>query len=268
MEIINQILSGEKSISSSALKEAKKSTREFLWYYSKPKDRKGYFDFGNCLELYLIDKDAFYKEVAVMDESKKPEPDKDYRTKVNQEWKASFYEKNANKYIIPATGEDSFETIQYLEELAQKHPAYDLLLGKEYQKPFEWICPRTGLKRYARTDLYEPGIIIDIKTDANDDFVRTCVKNDYFTQAFDQMIGAVESGAMEEVKDYYWFVLGKKAPYFVDVYRFDTDAMLKVEESYWSALMRIKTDLSSGEAQDFVWRDLPIQKLTVPNYYK
>lgn len=268
MEAISKILSGEKAISSSALKAAKKSTRDFIHYYNKPYEKKGYFDFGNACELYLIDKDAFYAEVAVMDESKKPEPSKDYRTKVNADWKAKFYEVNADKYIIPATGKDSFEVIQYLEVLAQKHPAYDLLIGKEYQQPFEWICPRTGLKRYSRTDLYEDGIIIDIKTDVDSDFTRTCVKNDYFFQAFDQMVGAVECGAMDEVKEYYWFVLGKEAPYFVDVYKLDLDQILRVEESYWSTLKRLRDDLDNADLDNIVWRDIPVQKVTVPNYYK
>lgn len=268
MEIVQQILSGEKSISSSALKAAKKSTRDFLWYYNKPKEKKTYFDWGNAVELYLIDKESFYKEVAIMDESKKPEPLKDYRTKVNAEWKEDFYKKNEGKYIISATGKESFEEIQYLEELAQKHPAYDLLLGKEYQKPFEWICPLTGLKRYARTDLYEDGLIIDIKTDVDEDFARTCVKQDYYLQAYDQIQGAVESGAMAEVKQYLWFVLGKSAPYFVDVYALDLDALLRVEETYWSTLRRLKEDLTSGVIDDIVWRDIPIKKIVVPNYYK
>lgn len=268
MEIVTQILSGEKSISSSALKAAKKSTRDLIHYYTKPKEKKTYFDFGNSIELFLIDKPAFYKEVAIMDESKKPEPSKDYRTKVNAEWKEDFYKKNEGKYIISATGKESFEEIQYLEELAKKHPAYDLLLGKEYQKPFEWICPVTGLKRYARTDLYEDGIIIDIKTDVDEDFARTCVKNDYYMQAFDQIIGAVESGAMSEVREYYWFVLGKTAPYFVDVYSLDLDALLRVEETYWSTLRRLHYDLSADNVEDIVWRDIPVKKITVPNYYK
>lgn len=260
---------GGRAISSSALKEAKKSTRDFLYYYTKPKTTAKHFDFGNALELYMIDKVEFYNKVAIMDETKRPEPTKDYRTKTNQEWKAQFYAENENKYIIAATGPDSFEVIQELEKIAQMHPAYDLLLGKNYQDPFEWVCPITGFPRYARTDLFsaEDGIIIDIKTDGKDDFERACTNNDYFIQAFDQIEGALHSGKMSVVNEYYWFVFTKTAPYFVDVYKFDFEEALRVEESYYSTLRRLKSDLES-DPEGIVWHQAPVAKIRIPNYYK
>lgn len=259
----------EKAISSSALKAAKVGTREFLHYYDKPKDKKSHFDFGNALELYLIDKEEFKEKVVVFDESKRPFPDKDYKTAANREWKAAFYANNEGKYLISKTGEESMETCIIMEQLAQMHPAYDLLLGKNYQDPFTWDCPVTGLKRYARTDLFSnpEGIIIDIKTDGKDDFLRACVNNDYFMQAYDHIIGATASGKMERVEAYYWFVFTKNAPYYVDVFKLDMEALLKVEESYWSTLRRLAEDLK-GDPHSIVWHDLPISSLKVPNYYK
>ncbi len=258
-----------RPISSSALKEAKKSTRDFLYYFNKPKTTAKHFDYGNALELYMIDKPAFYKEVAIFNEDEKPVPGKDYRTKENQVWKAEFYEKNADKYIIAATGPDSFESIQALEELAKNHPAYDLLLGKNYQDAFTWTCPVTGFPRYARTDLYcdKTGVIIDIKTDGNDNFEKACTNNDYFLQAFDQIEGALHSGKMQEVKEYYWFVFTKQAPYFVDVYQFNFEEALRVEESYYATLRRLKADLEN-DPESIVWHEAPVSLIKIPNYYR
>lgn len=257
-------------VSSTGLKEAKKSTRDFLYYLQKPKEQKLHFDFGNSLELYFIDRKKFNETVCVMDESERPEPTKNYKTKVNQEWKEKFLEDNKDKYIIPKTGKDSFEIIEAVAELALEHPLFhELYDGMNYQDPFEWVCSRTGLKRYARTDLFnaEKGIIIDVKTDAQGDFERACANMDYFIQAFDQIIGAVESGKMEKVNKYYWFVITKCEPYFVDFYELDLDAILRVEESYWSTLYRLRDDLSNNPDK-IVWKSGVLNKIKPKNWYK
>lgn len=267
----------DRRISSSALKEAKKSTRDFIWYYKKPREVKKHFDFGNAIELYLLDRKAFNKEVAILDEEPffeevrtgKPDVSNIRATTVYKKLKSEWDSQNIGKYVINKTGSDSLEIIEKIAEMCLDHPDFPLLFGGDYQKPYEWICPKTGLKRYARTDVSntKDGIIIDMKTDAKGEFERACVNNDYWMQAFDQMIGAVESGAMKEVKEYYWFVITKEAPYFIDIYRIPLDQILRVEESYWSTLNRLKTDLS-GDPEKIVWHQSPIQTIKVPNYYK
>lgn len=267
----------ERVISSSALKEAKKSTRHFLYYYEKEKTSASHFDFGNAIELYLIDRENFGKKVVVFNEEalikkvmdSNPAVSSPRATKIYKEAKESFDTENVGKYIINKTGPESMEIIEIIANMMLDHPDIDLLFGGNYQDPFEWTCPRTGLKRYARTDIFKPDeeIIIDIKTDADDDFERTATKFDYWIQAYDQMVGAIESGKMKEVKAYYWFVISKKAPYFIDFFKIDIEQLLKVEESYWSTLIRLKNDLS-GNPDKIVWHKTPIQNIKVPNYYK
>ena len=266
-EIREKLLSGDKAISSSALKSALTSTRELFHYYLKERTTSSALEFGNAFELYLIDKPSFYEQVAVMDESLRPEPSKNYQTKVNAEWKKEFYEKNADKYIIPSGGKESFETIVALEALAKKHPMYNLLLEGDYQTEFKWKCPLTGLSRYARPDivLKEAGIIIDIKTDGQDDFQRSAANNHYFLQALDHIDGALHSGAMETVKEYYWAVFEKSEPYHVTFYQLDVEHLLPVEAVRDVTLRRIKADLESG--QEIVWRNQAIEGIKVPTWY-
>lgn len=257
-------------VSSTGLKEAKKSTRDFLFYIQKPKEKKLHFDMGNAIELYFIDRAKFKETVIVMDESQRPFPDKNYQTKANSEWKAEFLEANKDKYIIPKTGKDSMEVIEALAELAIEHPFFhELYDGMNYQDPFEWICPKTGLKRYARTDLFneKKEIIIDVKTDGKGDFERECSNLDYFLQAMDQIVGAVQSGKMKKVKKYYWFVITKVEPYFVDFYEFDLEQALRVEESYWSVLYRLRDDLAKNP-EKIVWKGSTLNKIAPKNWYK
>jgi hypothetical protein len=261
----------EKAISSTALKEAKKSIRDLIWYYNKPKDKKTHFDFGNAIELYIIDQESFKKEVSILDESKRPFPDNNYTNRANKVWKDNFYEENEDKYIINATGADSFETILEIKAMLDKHPAIDMLFDKDnnYQKPFEWICPVSGFKRYARTDLFnkQKNRIIDIKTDSDGDFTKALRNFDYFLQAWDQVQGALLSGEMDQVDEYFWFVISKKAPYFIDFYQFDLTAAFPVETSYAFVLDRLKRELNE-DSNAMVWHDQPIQKVKVPGYYK
>jgi hypothetical protein len=273
MQIIEQIIAGEKAISTSGLKEAKKSTRDFLEYYreDRVKDRKGYFDFGSACELYLIDKTEFNNNVFILDESKRPFPDKNYQTKANAEWKAGVLEANSDKLIIPAKGKDSFEVISEIEILAQKHPLYDLLFQKDmnYQGAFTWDCPISGFKRYSRPDLFSAskGVIVEIKTYDDEDFERACRNHDYFLAALDQIVGATASGKMQEVEEYYFCAISKKAPYFFDMYKFEFESALKVEEAYNRTLSRLKEDLN-GDYSEIVWKDMPVTILKTPNYYK
>lgn len=269
---MNRIDFTQRAVSSSALKEAKKSTRDFLWYYNKPKTTASHFDWGNACELYLIDRDAFYKQVAILDEALRPFPDKDYRTKENKEWKDKFYAENSDKYIINKTGEESFELIQKIAELVDLHPACDLLFDKDndYQTTFEWVCPISGLKRSARPDLVNKsaGIIIDIKTYQENDFVKALVNHDHLLQAKDQIEGAIHSGQFEEVKAYYWLAISKKAPYHIDFYSYPVGEDLKVEEVYNSVLYRLRDDLAGDDPYSIVYHKAPVEKIKIPNYYK
>ena len=262
-----------KEISSSALKSAKKSTRDLLWYYNKPKTSGSHFDFGSAIELYLLDKAEFAEKVIIFDESKRPFPDKNYQTKANKEWRDKFYADNSgrDKYIISKSGSESFDVIKQIAELVDMHPAADLLYadGNDYQEEFRWVCPISGLKRYCRTDLSNPTTktIIDIKTYSDENFERACVKQDHFLQAFDQIQGAVQSGYMEDVEYYYWFAISKSEPYFVDFYSYPVGEDLKVEEIHNSTMHRLKVDLA-GDPYSIPFHRTEIDRIKIPNYYK
>lgn len=234
----------QRSISSTALKEASKSIRHLLWYYNKPKETKTHFDFGNALELYFIDEQEFYKQVAVFDDSEIKEKiggAKPTATKAYKEWKAEFDSQNEGKYIIPFDGADSFDVILKCHQLFLNNPLAQEISKGNYQDPFEWTDEMTGLKRYARTDIFnaEKKFITDIKTDGKGEFEKVCNNLDYFLQAYDQIQGAQITGAIPEVLDYYWLVITKTPPYAVDVFRLDIDQMLKVETKYYQTLRKI-----------------------------
>lgn len=273
METINL---REKEISSSALKAAKVSIRNLHWYYQKPKEKKSNLDFGNAIELYLIDRKEFDATVVVFDDAERPVPDKNYQTKANKEWKDNFFAKNEGKYIINKTGKESMEVIKAIDEMLQAHPHYDKIINNDndYQREFRWICPVTGLKRYCRTDLSnsKERYIIDIKTYADDDFLRACVNNDYFIQALDQIAGFEfnhEYPLDQEVPalKYYWLAISKSEPYHLDFYEFDSTSAMKAEEVYARVLNDINQHIDTP-VNELMFKRVAMDKIRVPNYYK
>ncbi len=272
----------ERSLSTTGLAEGKKSTRDLLAYWNKPKDsdKASHFDFGSALELYIFDIAEFNKKVVIMDESKRPVPDKNYQTKANAEWKTQFYVDNADKYIIPTTGDDSFEVITTLESMFKKHPEYARIMSlKGIQSEYKWVCPYSGLNRYSRTDLdgspldgVLPAIIIDVKTDAGNDPQKAINNNDYWIKAYDQLFGAAASGRMgEDVSiediDYYWLFFGKKAPYFVDFVYLHPANREKLEDVYQSTLRRIGEDLRN-DPENIVSHGAAEMMVSLPGWYR
>lgn len=264
----------EKRISTTGLKEGKKSTRDLIHYYTTEKERKKHFDFGNSLELYIVDQKQFWDKVAILDESKRPEPDRNYQVKVNKEWKDQFHEDNADKYIINQVGDDSFEAILILEAMLKKHPKYNMIFEKMvYQPEFIWNDPLSGLKRYCRPDLAsaELGRIIDMKTDGNNDPHKALRDNDHFLQAVDHIKGAENSNFLPKghsITEYFWVFFGKKKPYFVDIIELDLDYLNVVENVYNQTHKRLKRDFETGAPENIVFHKEEIERVAPPPYYK
>jgi hypothetical protein len=222
-------------ISASALKSARKSLAHFGHYLNRTEteQRKAHFDFGNAFEAWLLG--GFDEKVHVMDETKRPEPEKDYRTKANAEWKAGILAtiEQKGQYIIPAVGDGSFETIQAMGEVAKSKPWIEMIEQGEEQLSIFWQCPETGLKMKTRPDVVFGDCIIDIKT-AEDgspaSFAKDCANYDYPIQALMQIEGVRSTG--REVNSYYWAVFEKKAPYNATLYEFTWDDQEALREQY------------------------------------
>lgn len=266
MKNLQEIKAGK--ISTTALKEASKSIRHLHHYYNKEKEQKRYFDFGNALELYVIDREAFKKEVVVFDDSEICEEIGGARptaTKKYKEWKSEFDSENEGKYIIPKTGDDSMEVILILADLLEQHDLAKKVIKGKYQEAIEWTDEKTGLKRYTRMDILDDNytFITDIKTEARGEFERAANNLDYFIQAYDHYTAMLESEGIE-IPDYYWVVFTKTPPYAVDVYYFDViGKSLKVEEKYNSTLLSIKNTESLP-----VWLNGQVTEINPAGWYK
>lgn len=224
-------------ISATQIKRAKESLRLFNWYETGKivQDEKSCFHFGNAFELALLSKDEYLKKVAVFPdqdfidqataadkELTKPRASKIYKTLAD-----GFRTQNTGKYLIEETGEESFETIEYmLDSCYQDSVIKSLIQGTEYQLSLFWTDEETGLGLKTRPDICKrkKNVIVNVKTIDNgspDAFSKELNKWEYPLQACIEMLGSIQTGLMPTVDNYFWLVVEKKPPYNATIYEFD-----------------------------------------------
>lgn len=241
-----------QNISATSIKEAKVSLKQFHWHRTgrMPESEGLHFGFGNSFELALLDKSGFEKSVAIeqqqywialaQEEKKKDGKDPLKVPKNSTRYKAEqskFEAANEGKYIIPDTGDQSYE---YIEEMLKSCYADEtirkLIEGTEYQLSLFWTDPETGLKLKTRPDICKrkKNVIVNLKTAADGSpkaFSRELAKYDYPLQACVEISGCLNSGLMPTVDNYFWLVVEKVPPFNATIYEFDkADISLCMDE--------------------------------------
>lgn len=252
-------------LSSSSIKEAKKSLKHFEYYLKeKNQERKSHFDFGNAFELALMDcvnsrtsveLSDFGKYVAILDDSQKPKPDKDFRTKENAVWKEEFFLENQSKYIINKAGSESFETIErMIESCSSQAYIRSLLEGSEYQTSIFWQDAQSFIKLKTRPDCVNVSkkCIIDIKSTKDgspESFSKDCANYNYPLQAIIQMQGVLASGLLNDIEHYYWLAVEKSEPFNAQLYEFQKSdwEMMSIQLEFILSKIKRATTLKKYE---------------------
>src|SRR5688572_16891697 len=111
-------------ISATSIKLAKKSLSLWKWMQTHPQETKLHFDFGNGFELALLDKGNFENQVAILQSTawaakameEKPELKVPKNSTCYKAEESKFLAANEGKYIIPDTGDQSYQTIEFMLE--------------------------------------------------------------------------------------------------------------------------------------------------------
>jgi len=225
--------------SSTQLKMAKRSLKEFEWYITgKIKPIEGSFlDFGNAFELALLDKSSFSNEVAIEQDmawiAKAMDSDakltKPRASKVYKDAADKFHAENANKYIISSSGKESYSTIEHMLESCYKDAVIQKLISNtEYQISLFWTDEESGLRMKTRPDICKrkKNVIVNLKTTTDGSpkaFSRDLANYDYPLQACIEITGCLKTGLMEQVDSYFWLVVEKEEPYNATVYEFSKE---------------------------------------------
>lgn len=225
-------------VSSTGVKEVKKSTRNFIHYVMYGGKSSKAFDFGNAFEIAVMDAvngtDEFSQAVAIskttewqqkaVDENReliKPKASKTYKA-----LELDFKTENFGKYMIPDEGEiESNKALKEMVRSCVNNKVVKKLLGQtEYQVSLCWK-DSTGLILKSRPDVSKShkNVLVDIKTtkDATPEaFGRDVASYDYPLQAIMQMDGCVKTGFMKKVDNFFWLAVDKRPPYNFALYEF------------------------------------------------
>jgi hypothetical protein len=260
-------------VSSTGIKKAKNSSRDFAHYLLQPQDNKSCFDFGNAFELALMDKvngsNLFQQEVAITNHkewceivlNENPKIKQPTSTNHYKELLKEFQQENSGKYIIDERSEtENSEVLNNMvlsvlnDEVIRK-----VLKNSGYQKSLVWTDARTGLRIKTRPDVEKENskgkvIVVDIKTtqDASPSaFARQAANLDYPLQAITQIEGVLKTGLHKKVDDYFWLAVEKKAPYHYGLYRFSQSDWDFLRTSYEFYLTRCAQVLNTiGKKRD------------------
>lgn len=272
--------------SSSGLKYAQKNLKNW-WFYKQgyfEEERKSHFDFGNALELAIMDAVEFERKVAIMNEDVKIEeilkerPDlKNVRaSKEYKEWYDEFVILNKGKYIIKSKGKESFEVIEHvLNECFANAVINKIIRGTEYQYSVFWTDQESGLKLKTRPDLVrlKNNVIIDVKSTIDgdpDQWTRQATKYNYPLQAVMQIDGCLASGLISELKAYYWLVLEKEPPFSATLIQFDHEDIQRLTSQYKYLLKEIAEAEEKNFYPSYGSRSLDkfgVCSLRIPPYY-
>lgn len=210
-------------LSSSRIKPAFKSITHF--FAKQDQERKRHFEIGNAFELLLLEPKKFVNEVAVFYKSNRPEPNKTFAAKANEEWKAAFFEQYKDFIIIT---EEDFKTIKKMVKKVKETTNFDKLLSSGevlVQPSMFWTCPVTKVKLKTRQDIVilkgdKKAIIIDVKScrDGSERaFLSDSLKFDYPVQASIQIEGA-EQVLGVEVSHYFYLAVETEGPNNATIY--------------------------------------------------
>lgn len=273
-------------LSATQIKKSRRSLKELHWYLEGKIERieKMHLDFGNAVELALMNKSLFDQCVAVMDDKlwvdlamQEKDYDKPRASAIYKKEKDAFMQQSKGKYVIMDHGPESHGVLTKMIESCEADPTIKKLLGgTEYQVSIFWTDPYTGLKLKTRPDVCKAkkNVLVNVKTTLDGSpagFSRDLAKYDYPIQACIEIDGCVQSGFMDSVDNYFWLVLEKTPPYNATLYEFDPrDIELFSDHTRWlySKIARAqKNNLWPGYT-DLADNPHGILTANIPAYYK
>lgn len=284
---IEEYHANETHLSSTQVRIAKRSLKEFDWYRRGliKRENKSHFDFGNAFELALLDMDGFSKKVAIcpdnqwIDEALAGNPSlvKPRASKHYTDSHAGFIAANKGKYIINDQGPESYKTIEaMLDSCYRDSVIQGLIKNTEYQVSLFWTDEQTGLRLKTRPDICKrkKNVIVNIKTSLDGSpkaFSRELVNYDYPLQAAQEITGCLKSGLMEQVDLYFWLIVEKVPPFNATIYEFKQEDISASVDEFRYLVNRIskarEANLFPGYS-DQADNEHGILRADIPMYYR
>ena len=221
------------AISKSDLFKITKSPLHFKWAMENREDKTPALVFGSACHKYVLEKEDFDKEFAVM-------PDVNRRTKAGREEYEAFLAVNGGKDVISP---DDFEKIVTMAAVVHKNKFADRLLQGEHEISFFWTDEATGEECKCRPDdivvIGDQHILVDYKTTDNAEteaFRSSAIKYGYDLQAGMYLEGYKANTGQDAI--FLFIAQEKKEPYAINILQAD-EFMVKEGKQLFHDLMDI-----------------------------
>lgn len=220
-----------EALNYSALKQFAKSPAHFRYYIDFPEEREDTVATltGSAWHYLTIDQDNFDRHMMVLNEAERPEPSKNYQTKVNQVWKAEKIAEAARLGLQIISSDDLGVAQDMADELWKDSQARELIKNSQVIPERVDTWTRDGIKFKCMGDIWHPDYRVDLKSCQSADpseFERDIFKMHYHEQ------GGLYSDAdrvifeTEYFNPYFIIAQEKTPPYGVSVHLL-SDAVLE-----------------------------------------
>jgi len=235
---------GHKAISSTDLKKALRSMGHYRAYKDGlvPFGSKVAFDVGTAAHSAILEQD-FTSYVKGPDVSR-----------ATKKWK-EFVIEHEDKIVLKPS---EYDHIRGMYDSFYGHPKAAKVTSNGRPEVSFFAQHETGLLVKARPDFYvqsgDGDYIVDYKTALSaspEDFARTIYKYRYDISAAYYM-RIVEQVTGRKVRDFFWIVQEKEAPYALSIYRADEEMLAAAHAKCEKLLAQITNSESSGE-----WKTYP-----------
>jgi len=157
------------AVNFSSLKHYLRSEKHFLHNFQTPQtaedDTKAKL-LGRAIHKLILEPDSFNEVYTYLDESKRPTPDKDYRTKDNAEWKKTNIEflQRTGKEVVTKEEYDNLFAIS--SSVKANVPSRQLLKSCKFEEVISWTDKATGVRCKGIVDFLsvEKRMVGDLKT--------------------------------------------------------------------------------------------------------
>jgi len=210
------------SLSATALKQLIRSPQHFIQYRLEGSADTEALAFGSAWHTWILQRELFFTKYRILDESKRPFPDKNYQTKANKEWKLQFFEQCTKDKITALTKAD-WETIQQMADaMMATTEAAELITAtrSKFEQNVKW--KKRGVEFNGFIDIENEHFLADLKSCVNADpkvFARDIFKFRYDLQGACYS-DAVSKGARSFGKHLPFYIIAqeKTAPFAVSVH--------------------------------------------------
>lgn len=149
-----------RPISNSQLTAFKRSPAHWKQYVTEPKKQTPAMTMGSLCHCLALEKQEFDNDFFLLDLDQRPIPEKDFRTKVNAEWKDEQTALAGNKILVDsnqlAKASKAVEAV-YTNEVSRPF----MQAGKEFESKLKWRC--LGLDFLGIRDITSDEFIVDLK---------------------------------------------------------------------------------------------------------